>query len=425
MEEYVAIVEPPPRDGAEGESRSISPASPTNPRPLGGAEARARSTVGDLVQSRDFHYAGDMLEVGGDEEQDLQLAILESVTSQEDKDLQDAIALSLGEKSEEDNKALQEAIARSLGERPAAGSATIGLTSKPDKPTTTVTRHDVFVEKLAAIPQLQQLNLGPLFKSSQPAELTESETEYLVTCIKHVYAGHVVLQFDCTNTLADQLLEQVRVELEVSEGWEVVAQIPASSMQYNVASTIYTVLAVPEDLTEAVASMAATLKFTVKDCDPATREPDSDEGYDDEYQLEDLDVSDSSNVRPSSMKIKTVVEAKKMLAKDDVVIFGFGAPDSTIMKTFVKTADKLRHEYTFAHTSAEEVMTKLGQKEGVVLYRPKYLDSQFEDGTISYSSGADDEAAMASWIADNKHGIAGHRTSVNATEFINVISITF
>merc|ERR1719336_3805604 len=175
--------------------------------------------------------------------------------------------------------------------KPAAGPATIGLTSKPDKPTTTATRHDMFVEKLAAIPQLQQLNLGPLFKSSQPAELTESETEYTVACIKHVYPGHVVLQFDCTNTLADQLLEQVRVELEVGEGWEMVTQIPASSMQYNLASTIYTVLSVPEDLTECVASMAATLKFTVKDCDPATGEPDSDEGYDDEYQLEDLDIT--------------------------------------------------------------------------------------------------------------------------------------
>merc|ERR1712029_1116935 len=134
--------------------------------------------------------------------------------------------------------------------KPSASAATVGLTSKPDKPTTT--RHDMFVEKLAAVPELQQLNMGPLFRSSQPVELTESETEYTVACIKHIYPGHVVLQFDCTNTLADQLLEQVRVELELGEGWEMVTQIPASSMQYNLASTIYTVLAVPEDLTECV-----------------------------------------------------------------------------------------------------------------------------------------------------------------------------
>ena len=112
-----------------------------------------------------------------------------------------------------------------------------------------------------------------------------------------------------------------------------------------------------------------------------------------------------------------------LLAKDDVVIFGFGAADSTIMKTFAKTADKLRQEYTFAHTSAEEVMTKLGQKEGVVLYRPKYLANQFEDGKVHYSGGSDDDGVLASWIADNKHGIAGHRTSYNAKEFTKVIDI--
>ena len=123
-----------------------------------------------------------------------------------------------------------------------------------------------------------------------------------------------------------------------------------------------------------------------------------------------------SQVGPASKEIKTVAEAEKMLAKDDVVIFGFGATDSTVMKTFAKTADKLRQEYNFAHTSAEEVMTKLGKKEGVILYRPKHLDSQFEDGSVTYTEGD-----MATWIIDNKHGIAGHRTSDNVKEFTKVI----
>ena len=50
---------------------------------------------------------------------------------------------------------------------------------------------------------------------------TESETEYVVQCIKHIYPAHVVLQFDCTNTLNDQLLEDVSVALELPEGFEV------------------------------------------------------------------------------------------------------------------------------------------------------------------------------------------------------------
>ena len=44
--------------------------------------------------------------------------------------------------------------------------------------------------------------------------LTETETEYTVECVKHVFASHVVLQFNLTNTLNDQKLENVRVVLE-------------------------------------------------------------------------------------------------------------------------------------------------------------------------------------------------------------------
>lgn len=39
--------------------------------------------------------------------------------------------------------------------------------------------------------------------------LTEEETEYAVNVVKHVYPGHVVLQFNCTNTIAEHLLENV------------------------------------------------------------------------------------------------------------------------------------------------------------------------------------------------------------------------
>ena len=35
-----------------------------------------------------------------------------------------------------------------------------------------------------------------------------------MSCIKHVFAEHVVLQFNLTNTLNDQKLENVRVVLE-------------------------------------------------------------------------------------------------------------------------------------------------------------------------------------------------------------------
>jgi coatomer protein complex subunit gamma len=54
-------------------------------------------------------------------------------------------------------------------------------------------QQQVYAEQLAAIPEFA--SFGPLFKSSgKPIELTESETEYVVHCIKHTYNEHIVFQ---------------------------------------------------------------------------------------------------------------------------------------------------------------------------------------------------------------------------------------
>ncbi|ERL89814.1 hypothetical protein D910_07175 [Dendroctonus ponderosae] len=139
--------------------------------------------------------------------------------------------------------------------------------------------------------------LGPLFSSSEPVELTESETEYVVRCVKHSYARHLVLQFDCLNTLNDQLLEDVRVQVEPGEGYSVAAVLPCPRLPYNESGSAYVVLQFPEDLPSSVATFGALLKFVVKDCDPATGLPDVEEGYNDEYMLEDLEVTLGDQIR--------------------------------------------------------------------------------------------------------------------------------
>ena len=45
---------------------------------------------------------------------------------------------------------------------------------------------------MSAIPEFA--HLGPLFKSSQPIELTEAEIEYNIKCIKHTFSGYIVFQ---------------------------------------------------------------------------------------------------------------------------------------------------------------------------------------------------------------------------------------
>uniref|UniRef100_A0A674IK63 COPI coat complex subunit gamma 2 n=1 Tax=Terrapene triunguis TaxID=2587831 RepID=A0A674IK63_9SAUR len=150
-------------------------------------------------------------------------------------------------------------------------------------------------EQLAAIPEFK--SLGPLFKSSEPVQLTEAETEYFVCCTKHVFTNHMVFQFDCTNTLNDQLLERVTVQMEPSDAYDVIRSIPAASLSYNQPGMCYTLVRLPQDDPTAVAcTFSCTMKFTVRDCNPNTGVPE-DDGYDDEYVLEDLEVTVSDHIQ--------------------------------------------------------------------------------------------------------------------------------
>jgi len=186
--------------------------------------------------------------------------------------------------------ASEEEVNAAAGRETKPSQAEGSLTTKKADAKPTATRHDMFVEKLAAIPEIAD-KCGPLFKSSQPVELTEAETEYMVACIKHIFPEHVVLQFDCTNTLNDQLLEDVRIQLELPEGFELVTTVPCERLEYNIKGTSYAIIATPADMSEWIGTVSAVLKFVVKDCDPTTGEPDSDDGYPDEYVLEDLEMA--------------------------------------------------------------------------------------------------------------------------------------
>jgi coatomer protein complex subunit gamma len=61
--------------------------------------------------------------------------------------------------------------------------------SKKEKALESITTYQ---EQLSTIPRVE--TFGTLFKSTQPKPLTESETEYIVEYIKHVFSEHVVFQ---------------------------------------------------------------------------------------------------------------------------------------------------------------------------------------------------------------------------------------
>ncbi|EYC22058.1 hypothetical protein Y032_0018g3689 [Ancylostoma ceylanicum] len=159
-----------------------------------------------------------------------------------------------------------------------------------------VVKKEPYAEQLAQIPEFAQL--GPLFHSSARVALTDDVTEYTVQAIKHIFTNHVVVQLDCKNTLNDQLLEDVFVELEDAEGeWSAAHVIPISSLPYNETKSTYVLMEFPES-GSVTGTFGATLKFNVKDVDPATGEPESDDTYEDSYVLEELELSVGDLVAP-------------------------------------------------------------------------------------------------------------------------------
>lgn len=74
---------------------------------------------------------------------------------------------------------------------------------------------EVYEAEMLQIPQLAAL--GKLWKSSS-SDATDKETEYVVTCVKHVFEKHIVFQFNIVSTMADQFLKNVRVSLDAEDG---------------------------------------------------------------------------------------------------------------------------------------------------------------------------------------------------------------
>ena len=149
---------------------------------------------------------------------------------------------------------------------------------------------------LSKLPQF--VHLGARFTSSKRAALSEAGTEYEVGCIKHVYASHILLQFELNNTLEDQLLEGVSVEVDLSgvAGVELDSELPCAKLAFGSPASAYTCLRRTAGV--PLGAMACKLKFLVKDVDPAKGEPEEeDQGYDDEYNLEELELAAADFMR--------------------------------------------------------------------------------------------------------------------------------
>lgn len=149
------------------------------------------------------------------------------------------------------------------------------------------------------IPEMK--SYGPLLKSSLVVELTESETEYVVSVIKHVFKEHIVLQYEVKNTLPETVLEDVSVVATPSDEEELEEDfiIPAAKLATGEPGTIYVSFRkLNGEASFPASTFSNVLKFTTKEIDPTTGEPEEN-GYDDEYEVEGVDLNGSDYVVPT------------------------------------------------------------------------------------------------------------------------------
>jgi hypothetical protein len=156
-----------------------------------------------------------------------------------------------------------------------------------------------YVQELSQIPEIKEF--GAVLKSSSVVELTEAETEYVVTLVKHVFKEHIVLQYEVKNTLPETVLENVSVVATPSEEDELeeVFILQAEKLATDEPGKVYVAFQkVNGEGSLPVSSFTNVLKFTSKEIDPTTNEPE-ETGYDDEYEVSEFDLTGSDYIVPT------------------------------------------------------------------------------------------------------------------------------
>ncbi|WFD02803.1 coatomer subunit gamma [Malassezia obtusa] len=187
--------------------------------------------------------------------------------------------------------------------------------------------HAAYAQQLSEVAEFA--SYGPLLNSSPigaPAPLTESETEYVVTAVKHIFSEHIVLQYNITNTLAEIVLEDVAVIVGglAEAGLEEEFILPVAQLSSATPSgTVYVSLKRDAAMPFPLAVLSNTLRFVSKEVDPTSGEPEP-EGYQDEYQSEELDLGVSDYIQPTEVNFAAVWDELE--------------PDASATETFALTA---------------------------------------------------------------------------------------
>lgn len=190
------------------------------------------------------------------------------------------------------------------------------------------------------VPELAYL--GRAFRTCPEVALTETEVEYVVKCVKHIFAEHVVLQFSVMNTIDDQSLRGVHIALTLSdeESYSEEKTISASVARYGEKANTFVVLKRNTDAGFQDLTCSCQLMFKVVQVNPTTGEVEGDEdGYDDEYALEDLDLQTRDYM--AKVQVGDFRRVWEQMGSDGEVLEKFGLQFKKLEDALVAVAEFL------------------------------------------------------------------------------------
>ncbi|KIW22652.1 uncharacterized protein PV07_10929 [Cladophialophora immunda] len=181
---------------------------------------------------------------------------------------------------------------------PTTGPAKPKVNGAAEGPNAGVAAAQKYTQIFSRIPELAAY--GPVLKSSSLVDLTESETEYVVSAVKHVFKEHIVVQYDIKNTLDQTVLENVTILASPADDEEPTLEeefiIPATALKTNEPGVVY--VAFRQLGAFPITTFTNVLKFTSKEIDPTTGEAEEG-GYEDEYEVENLELTGADYVTPA------------------------------------------------------------------------------------------------------------------------------
>ena len=218
-----------------------------------------------------------------------------------------------------------------MSTRPSALETIASTSAVPERtasPSKTPESQSNYASQLAEIPEFAAYG-APLKSTSKPIPLTDQEAEYSVTAVKHIFKEHVVFQFNVSNTIPDTVLEQVSVIMLPDEDTDLTEDfiIPVPSLTTTSGTgTVYVSFTRTDPASYSTASYGCTLKFISKEVDPASGEPE-EEGYDDEYQVENIDVCAGDYIIPTYLNFASEWD-KLANAPQETETFALSASES-------------------------------------------------------------------------------------------------